>query len=118
VATAAGGEAGSTSFPQPAATLGRVIREQTAAAMNAMMVLSVDTAYAQPARISGVRVGGKTGTAEVGGGATPHSWFVGYAPAERPGVAVAVIMENRGSGTTFATPAAQRVMQEALRLGY
>jgi peptidoglycan glycosyltransferase len=118
VVTEARGESGSTSFHQPGATLGRVIREQTAAAMNAMMVLSVDTAYAQPARISGVRVGGKTGTAEVGGGATPHSWFVGYAPAERPGVAVAVIMENRGSGTTFATPAAQRVMQEALRLGY
>jgi peptidoglycan glycosyltransferase len=98
--------------------LRRVIGEPAAAQMNAMMVLSVDTAYAQPAQIPGVRVGGKTGTAEVGGGAAPHSWFAGYAPAERPGIAIAVILENRGSGTTFATPAAQRVMQEALRLGY
>jgi peptidoglycan glycosyltransferase len=111
-------ETGSITFHQPGAGQRRVIRESTAAAMNAMMVLSVDTAYAQPARISGIRVGGKTGTAEVGSGGQPHSWFVGYAPAERPGIAVAVIMENRGSGTTYATPAAQRVLQEALRLGY
>jgi len=86
--------------------------------MNAMMVLSVETAYAQPARIPGVPVGGKTGTAEVGGGANPHSWFIGYAPADRPGVAVAVILENKGSGTTFATPVGQKVLQAALSLGY
>ena len=89
-----------------------------AQALNGMMVLSVETAYAQPARIPGVPVAGKTGTAEVGGGQQPHSWFVGYAPADRPGVAVAVIMENKGSGTTFATPAGQKVLQAALNLGY
>lgn len=95
--------------------LGRAVKPETAAALNEMMVLSVDTAYAQPARIPGVRVGGKTGTAETGAaGTTPHSWFIGYAPAENPRVAVAVIMENRGSGTDFATPAAQRVLNAAL----
>ena len=95
--------------------LGRAIKPETAATMNEMMVLSVDTAYAQPARIPGVKVGGKTGTAEAGEtGSTPHSWFVGYAPADNPRVAVAVILENRGSGTDFATPAAQRVMRVAL----
>jgi peptidoglycan glycosyltransferase len=107
-----------TVLHRPGAVLRRVLKPTTAAALNSMMVLSVDTAYASPARIPGVRVGGKTGTAEVGGGATPHAWFVGYAPADRPGVAVAVIMENRGSGTTFATPAARQVLEAALRLGY
>lgn len=111
-------ETGAVIFHQPSGTQRRVIREQTAAEMNAMMVLSVDTAYAGPARIPGVHVGGKTGTAEVGGGQTPHSWFVGYAPAERPGIAVAVILENKGSGTTFAAPIGGKLMQEALRLGY
>jgi peptidoglycan glycosyltransferase len=118
VAEAKDANGGTASFHQPATVLRRVMREQAAAQMNAMMVLSVESAYAQPAQIPGVRVGGKTGTAEVGGGATPHSWFAGYAPAERPGVAVAVILENRGSGTTFATPAGQRVLREALSLGY
>jgi peptidoglycan glycosyltransferase len=98
--------------------LGRVMGQTAAAELNDMMVLSVDTAYAQPARIPGVRVGGKTGTAEVGGGANPHSWFIGYAPADRPGVAVAVILENQGSGTTYATPAGQQVLKAALDLGY
>jgi peptidoglycan glycosyltransferase len=96
----------------------RVISPNAAAELNTMMQLSVDTAYARPAQIPGVRVGGKTGTAEVGGDGTPHSWFVGYAPADRQGVAVAVIMENLGSGTTFATPAGQKVMKAALDLGY
>lgn len=96
---------------------GRVVSTSTARALTAMMVLSVDTAYAQPARIPGVKVAGKTGTAEAGGG-TSHSWFVGFAPSERPGVVVAVIMERRGSGTQFATPAARKVLETALSLGY
>jgi membrane peptidoglycan carboxypeptidase len=61
-----------------------------------------------------VKVGGKTGTAETGQGRVPHSWFVGYAPADNPRVAVAVIAENRGSGSDVATPAARRIMEAAL----
>jgi peptidoglycan glycosyltransferase len=82
--------------------------------MNKMMELSVDVAYAQRAKIPGVKVGGKTGTAEVGGDNQPNSWFIGYAPSDDPRVAVAVVMENRGSGSDFATPAGQKVMVEAL----
>ena len=88
---------------------------RAAGTLNEMMVLSVDTAYAKPASISGIKVGGKTGTAEAGEpGSVPHSWFVGYAPADDPRVAIAVIMEHRGSGTDFATPAARTVLQRAL----
>jgi peptidoglycan glycosyltransferase len=104
-----------TALNSPGGTLGRAVSAQTAATMNGMMVLSVDTAYAHPAAITGIKVGGKTGTAEAGiPGSTPHSWFIGYAPADDPRVAVAVIMERRGSGTDFATPAARVVMQKAL----
>ncbi|MCC6177834.1 MAG: penicillin-binding protein 2 [Chloroflexi bacterium] len=98
-------------------SLGRATQPATAATLNEMMVLSVDTAYAHPAAIPGIKVGGKTGTAEAGpAGATPHSWFIGYAPADNPRVAVAVIMEHRGSGTDFATPAGQIVMRRALEV--
>jgi peptidoglycan glycosyltransferase len=79
-----------------------------------MMELSVEIAYGQKARIPGVKVGGKTGTAEVGGTQTPHSWFIGYAPSDNPRVAVAVILENKGSGSDFATPVARQVMETAL----
>jgi penicillin-binding protein A len=77
------------------------------------MVEGVNNGYASKAAIQGVKVGGKTGTAEVGDG-TAHSWFIGFAPADAPRIAVAVIMEHQGSGSDFATPAAQNVMRTAL----
>ena len=68
-------------------------------------------------RDPGRKVGGKTGTAEAGAeGSTPHSWFIGYAPADDPRVAIAVIMEHKGSGTDFATPAARAMLQRALEV--
>jgi peptidoglycan glycosyltransferase len=82
--------------------------------MKSFMVEGVDNGYAAKAAIQGVKVGGKTGTAEVGDG-TSHSWFIGFAPADTPRVAVAVIMEHQGSGSDFATPAAQSVMRAALQ---
>jgi peptidoglycan glycosyltransferase len=98
----------------PGGRLRQVVRPETAATLTRLMVLSVDEAYARAAQIPGVKVGGKTGTAEVGPGRTPHSWFVGYAPADDPRVAVAAIMENRGSGSDVATPAARQVIAAAL----
>ncbi len=99
------------------ASLGRVVKPETAKVLNEMMVLGVEVAYAQRAKIPGIQVAGKTGTAEAGpAGAIPHSWFIGYAPADNPRVAVAAIVEHRGSGSDFATPAAQRVIQTALDL--
>jgi penicillin-binding protein 2 len=53
---------------------------------------------------------GKTGTAE-SGGKEPHSWFVGYAPAENPRVAVAVVVENGGEGATVAAPIFRQVVE-------
>jgi len=85
----------------------------TANTLASFMVEGVDNGYAAKAAIPGVKVGGKTGTAEVGDG-TSHSWFIGFAPADAPRVAVAVIMEHLGSGSDFATPAAQSVMRAAL----
>jgi penicillin-binding protein A len=108
---------GAVSTINRAGSLGRIVKPETAATLNEMMVMSVDAAYAQKAKIPGVKVGGKTGTAETGpAGAPTHSWFIGYAPADNPRVAVAVILENKGSGSDFATPAAQGVLKAALDL--
>ncbi|HEY7063289.1 MAG TPA: penicillin-binding transpeptidase domain-containing protein [Chloroflexota bacterium] len=98
----------------PGGRLRQVISPTAAGTMNRLMVQSVDEGYASPAQIAGVKVGGKTGTAETGQGRVPHSWFVGYAPADNPRVAVAVIAENRGSGSDVATPAGRQIMQAAL----
>jgi len=78
------------------------------------------------ARLPGVRVCGKTGSAQVvsherltRGEATlemqPHGWFVAYAPAEQPRIALAVIVENGGSGGDAAAPVARRVLERFFR---
>lgn len=59
-----------------------------------------------------VSVAGKTGTAEAGGmDAEAHSWFAAYAPADVPEIAVAVIVENGGEGSTVAAPLARQVIE-------
>jgi penicillin-binding protein 2 len=55
-------------------------------------------------------VAGKTGTAE-SGQEKPHAWFAGYAPAENPEIAIAVIVENSGEGSTFAAPLFRKVVE-------
>ncbi|MCT8976417.1 penicillin-binding protein 2 [Clostridium sp. CX1] len=70
------------------------------------------------AAIEGIEVGGKTGTAdhlEGGKEATPHSWFIGFAPYNNPEVAVAVIVEEGGQGGKAAARIASEVMRTALR---
>jgi len=58
-----------------------------------------------------IKVAGKTGTAEVGNGKLPHSWFVGFAPAEDPKYAIIVMFENGGSGSEKAAPFARKVLE-------
>jgi penicillin-binding protein A len=59
-------------------------------------------------------VAGKTGTAENVPGQPTHAWFIAFAPAQHPTVAVAVIVENGGVGGVAAAPIARQVMQAAL----
>lgn len=101
-----------TIAPGPA---GQPIRADTAAKIAAYLVGAVEGpgAFAFGAKIQGVHVAGKTGTAENPAGAA-HGWFVGFAPAEDPVVAVAVIIENSGQGGLDAAPLGGKVMQAAL----
>lgn len=66
------------------------------------------------ARIPGLSAAGKTGTAQNAHG-EDHAWFVGYAPADTPQVAVAVLVENAGFGGTVAAPIAGYVMERYLK---
>jgi peptidoglycan glycosyltransferase len=74
----------------------------TAQAVAAMMVTVVQSGTGQAAQISGVTVAGKTGTAQTDTG-NPHAWFVAFAPAEGPEIAVAVIVEHGGNAGSEAT---------------
>ncbi len=66
------------------------------------------------ARIPGVTVAGKTGTAQNPHG-EDHAWFVGFAPVDTPRVAIAVLVENAGFGGTVAAPIAGYVMEKFLK---
>ncbi len=83
-----------------------------------MMVQVVAAGSGTRAQIPGIQVAGKTGTAQTGNN-TSHTWFVSFAPADAPRVAVAVMLENQPSSSEFtggalAAPIAKTVMEAAL----
>ncbi|PTW90935.1 cell elongation-specific peptidoglycan D,D-transpeptidase [Microbacteriaceae bacterium MWH-Ta3] len=96
------------------------ISKQTASLMTTMMIGNVSNGVASNARISGVKVAGKTGTAENGEGEPYTLWFTGFAPADNPRVAVAVVIENGGgfgqsaNGNRVAAPIARTVIEAVL----
>lgn len=103
---------------QPKA-ISRAMSPTNAKILRDMMVGVVENGTGSNARISGVTVGGKTGTAENVPGESAHAWFVGIAPAENTNVAVAVVLQNGGgatevSGNALAAPIARAVMQAIL----
>ena len=66
--------------------------------------------FTSGAKVPGVLTAGKSGTAEIGGSGEPHSWFIGFAPADHPTIAIAVLVENGGSGASRASPIAGKLM--------
>ncbi len=89
----------------------------TAQTVNGMMVDVVQRGTGTGARIAGVTVAGKTGTAQAPGG-PPHTWFICFAPAENPEVAVAVLVERGGvsggdgaTGGAVAAPLARQMLE-------
>jgi peptidoglycan glycosyltransferase len=89
---------------------------RTAGQLRDMLALSVEEGFAQGAAIPGIRVGGKTGTAQSVPGLPDHSWYVGIAPVEQPRYAIAVIKEFSGWGSEQAAPVARVVLEQVLRV--
>jgi penicillin-binding protein A len=99
--------------------LRRAVSSQVAAELTQMMQSVVQHGTGTAAQIAGVSVAGKTGTAENAPHAPPHAWFVSFAPAAQPKIAIAVVVENGGgdndaTGGAIAAPIAKAVMQAAL----
>jgi penicillin-binding protein A len=98
--------------------LGRAMSEQTARELSTMMQSVVSGGTGTAAQISGVSVAGKTGTAETGVSGRNVTWFIAFAPAENPRVAISVVLENQsGTGGTTAAPIAKQVLEALLRSG-
>ncbi|MGH2767597.1 MAG: penicillin-binding transpeptidase domain-containing protein, partial [Actinomycetota bacterium] len=96
----------------------QAISAPTSAVLTALMEAVVADGTGKAAAIPGVRVAGKTGTAQTGReGQPPHAWFVAFAPADAPRIAVAVVVENGGdvgneaTGGRVAAPIAKQVLE-------
>ncbi len=82
------------------------------------MVRVVERGTAGAARVPGVRVAGKTGSAEFRKGGKTHAWFIAFAPAENPRVAICVMAEEAGGGGAIAAPIAGQWLRYFFELGY
>lgn len=90
------------------------IKPATAEQVRRLMIATVENGGSSAAKIPGLVVGGKTGTAEIGDGSDEsHSWFICFAgrPNQPPEIVVAVIVERGGSGAQAALPIAKEVVQ-------
>jgi len=95
-------------------TLYQPVSSDVANQVKQAMIQVVEQGSGVLAQVPGVVVAGKTGTAETGAGERPHAWFVAFAPAGNPRVAVAVIVEHGGEGATVAAPLAKSILEDAL----
>jgi peptidoglycan glycosyltransferase len=96
--------------------LRRAVKPEVADQIAAMMEGVVSGGTGTAAQISGVRVAGKTGTAETGVAGRNTAWFIAFAPVDNPRVAVAVVLQNQtATGGTVAAPIAKQMMQALLR---
>ncbi|MEG1294204.1 MAG: penicillin-binding transpeptidase domain-containing protein [Clostridium sp.] len=93
---------------QPSA-YGSLMSAEDAGTLSALMKSVVDEGTASALRTEQYTAAGKTGSAEFETGKETHSWFVGYAPAENPRIAISVIVEEGGSGGKVAAPIARTV---------
>jgi penicillin-binding protein A len=96
--------------------LSEAVSSEVAAGLTEMMLSVVENGSGRAAQIPGVAVAGKTGTAENAG--PDHNWFVGFAPADDPQIAVAVFVANGGgTGGDISAPIAREVISAYLERG-
>jgi peptidoglycan glycosyltransferase len=101
-------------------SLGRILDRSTNAIIVEAMTRAVEGTLGQlftaGAKVPGVLTAGKSGTAEIGGQGEPNSWFIGFAPADAPTVAIAVVVEKGGRGGERAAPLAGRMLRAYLEV--
>lgn len=101
-------------------SISKAISSTTAEELTAMLVATVDSGTATPAQIPGIEVAGKTGTAQSTPDRPPYAWFVSFAPADDPQVAVAVLVQSSDTsrdeiaGGRLGGPIAKAIMEAVI----
>ena len=84
--------------------LAEVMKPETAQIVRDMMITTVESGSGRRAAVPGLTVGGKTGTAQIGGDSAPHAWFAGFAEDGEKQVVIVVLIEHAGEGSEGAAP--------------
>lgn len=114
-------EVGGGAVPIASTVLKRAVSAEVAAKLKAAMISAVADGTGKNAKVAGVTVGGKTGSAEWGEKPKEnltHSWFTGFIDDAAHPLAICVVVEEGGSGGDSAAVIARNALTEALRLGY
>lgn len=93
---------------------GKIIDESVARSVKNLMKSVVKEGTASSLNRLSYRVAGKTGSAEFDSKGTSHAWFVGFAPADKPKIAVSIVVEGAGTGSRYAVPIAEKMFREYL----
>lgn len=96
-------------------SLGEKVSSTDSQLLKDYMLGVVNEGTGRDAKVSGVKVAGKTGTADHSEGGLPHSWFIGFAPYENPKYAIAVIVEDSGGGNVKASRLAGEVFKDIFK---
>ncbi len=91
---------------------GQIIEESLAKKINKMMQAVVSEGTAHSLQGLPCSVAGKTGSAEFDSEGTSHAWFIGFAPANNPQIAVSIVVEGAGTGSEYALPIARQMFEE------
>lgn len=96
-------------------TYGQFISVEEAKVLTDYMQACVEEGTGYGLKGKSYSAAGKTGTAEYGKNSKPHAWFVGFAPVLNPQIVVSIIVENSGTGSEFAVPIAEDIMDAYLK---
>ena len=93
---------------------GNIIDKDIADIIGKFMMSVVEDGTASSLSSLTYKVAGKTGSAEFDSEGTSHAWFIGYAPAKKPRIAVSIIVEGAGTGSQYAVPVAKEMFKDYL----
>ncbi|MHC1683907.1 MAG: peptidoglycan D,D-transpeptidase FtsI family protein [Clostridiaceae bacterium] len=96
-------------------SLGEKVSSTDSQLLRDYMLAVVNEGTGRDAKVSGVKVAGKTGTADHVAGKQPHSWFIGFAPYDNPKYAIAVVVEESGGGNVKASKLAGEVFKDIFK---
>lgn len=95
----------------------KMMSESEATILTTMMEEVVNSGTAKKLKNNNYTAAGKTGSAEFDNSNKSHAWFVGFAPATNPKIAVSIIVEEAGTGGVYAVPIAKKMFDEYLNGG-